>query len=1444
MRTQSICLAIAVVLLCPCASAQWVQTKGPGGVSGEYITCLAMSDSNLFAGVYNTGNLHRSTDSGDNWTSISLSNSNTTIYALAVSGVNLWAGGTGIFHSTNGFATWTSVPTGWIRVSTAPVRAYAVMDTKIFAGHEYGVDISTDGGVNWTDVSTGLPDPTVYDYTVLSLAVIGTNLFAGTDGQGVFLSTNSGASWTSASTGLKVPGASKYSPVQTLAVMGTNLFAGSYLGVFLSTDSGASWTSVSTGLTGPGGTALAVSGTNLYAGNYGGGVFLSTDSGTNWTPVNTGLTDTYITALAVNGSYLFAGNDVGMVWRMPLSKSPSEVCVWQEIPLYPTVPHGFSANRDDNIVTFDTCRANVIRAWSDSLIARVPENLVGPRAGKTTFPDTTRRRIHAKVRIVRSPGDTALVCDREVIFVFPRPLLFDEVTRPTPPLVQATLRDAGGIGSRAFMFLGNSNDGTAALRVSHISTSLQSLSLLVKVISPTNVLYDAGSDLSPGNIFNLGIGDAGEQFPVLETGLYVIIVEAASGSFFPSLFQIHLAGNVGVPLDFPRGTRLDTYFNHPAPREETLVTTHFAGKDFQETALFKFGNPLSTSRFPIAVLIPPAGSPGGFPSGVAPVRAAPPIIIFDPTVPGAQTPGAATPVPGTVIDLAQVPIPASPLAPGSPPGVAALLGTNNGSGVTLPFTIPAGGPITSLIVDMGSGNEIFNGSGKDLRVYGLSGTYDVAVSNTPFVDDFKSVGTGTGETEFDIAATGLTSARYVRVAVTTGSVTIDAVKSLHFFVDEVHPTIGPVADVGWATITMRRLKSPIGTLDPFLELIGVDGTSLGKNDSGFGDDTEIGRTDAALINKALTQQGFYRYLGRGYDWQADASGVGRFFTRLETGGTYDPLELDVRQGNEQQITAQKQGSIAQTRQRDSYLFQAAPGTMVTIVVNGIGSSALPDPLVELYDAEDFLIGASDNASGRGKNPAMTVKLPTNGHGSGTLQNPATYRIVVMGIDGETGSPVAVTDGVAHLRAPNGGNYELKVFTATAASAFTRQSTPTKKQLNSMKAVTASVAWACGDAGTVLRTTDGGANWTQSNAPDTTYDLFSIESLNSTTAWVTGVGWDSSTVWKTTNGGSSWVRQYSSGNLDSYFDAVRFFDADNGLMVGDPEDGYFMILTTTNGGSIWTRVASANIPVMLTGEYASDNNLAINGNSAWFGTQGGTGLTRVFRSTDRGQTWNVSAALSGLGYDLVSTTFATTTLGWAQGINGNVGKSTDGGATWGSAVSTGLSAGGGIQYLGSTAVAVTGGPGGFALSTDDGNSWTQKTVTGVTENLSALSFLPGGETGWVVGSNGVVAQWSGTLFVSVEGTQSAVLPASVALWQNYPNPFNPSTTIKYALPSRSHVTLSVYSTLGQIVRELVNGDVEVGYHEVKFDGSGLASGVYFYRMQAGSFVQAKKLLLLR
>ena len=89
-----------------------------------------------------------------------------------------------------------------------------------------------------------------------------------------------------------------------------------------------------------------------------------------------------------------------------------------------------------------------------------------------------------------------------------------------------------------------------------------------------------------------------------------------------------------------------------------------------------------------------------------------------------------------------------------------------------------------------------------------------------------------------------------------------------------------------------------------------------------------------------------------------------------------------------------------------------------------------------------------------------------------------------------------------------------------------------------------------------------------------------------------------------------------------------------------------------------------------------------------------------------------------------------------------------------------------------------------------------------------------------------------------------IPVRFVLEQNYPNPFNPSTTIRYGLPQRSNASLAVHNTLGQRVVVLIAGEQEAGCHEVKFDASGLSSGVYFYRLQAGDFVQTRKLVVLR
>ncbi|MDI6767905.1 MAG: T9SS type A sorting domain-containing protein [Bacteroidota bacterium] len=111
------------------------------------------------------------------------------------------------------------------------------------------------------------------------------------------------------------------------------------------------------------------------------------------------------------------------------------------------------------------------------------------------------------------------------------------------------------------------------------------------------------------------------------------------------------------------------------------------------------------------------------------------------------------------------------------------------------------------------------------------------------------------------------------------------------------------------------------------------------------------------------------------------------------------------------------------------------------------------------------------------------------------------------------------------------------------------------------------------------------------------------------------------------------------------------------------------------------------------------------------------------------------------------------------------------------------------------------------------------------------------------SNGY-SPWSsfGGIIVNV-ASESDVLPFQYSLSQNYPNPFNPSTNISFSLPSKSHVSLKVFDLLGREVATLVNGVEDPGYKSVNFNANGLVSGVYFYRLQAGSHIETKKLILI-
>ena len=93
-------------------------------------------------------------------------------------------------------------------------------------------------------------------------------------------------------------------------------------------------------------------------------------------------------------------------------------------------------------------------------------------------------------------------------------------------------------------------------------------------------------------------------------------------------------------------------------------------------------------------------------------------------------------------------------------------------------------------------------------------------------------------------------------------------------------------------------------------------------------------------------------------------------------------------------------------------------------------------------------------------------------------------------------------------------------------------------------------------------------------------------------------------------------------------------------------------------------------------------------------------------------------------------------------------------------------------------------------------------------------------------------------------QNSSIPDRFELYQNYPNPFNPSTTIKYDLPKESSVKIEVYDILGKKVATLVDGIMKAGSYRIIWDANRFASGVYFYRIQAGDYHEVKKLLLLK
>ena len=327
--------------------------------------------------------------------------------------------------------------------------------------------------------------------------------------------------------------------------------------------------------------------------------------------------------------------------------------------------------------------------------------------------------------------------------------------------------------------------------------------------------------------------------------------------------------------------------------------------------------------------------------------------------------------------------------------------------------------------------------------------------------------------------------------------------------------------------------------------------------------------------------------------------------------------------------------------------------------------------------------------------------------------------------------------------------------------------------------------------------------------------------------------DSGAVWDSVGSlGGGWLQSL---NVDSVApgEALVFYAAGGALYV------------SKDTGITWTEL-EASFP----GAGGGVTCLASQGPDVFAGTWYGAGpivsgdFSGVFRSTDYGANWTpIDTTLS----DCIAVKGSLLLVGSSRG---GVAVSANSGATWSEAgQNLELFS---IRFIGNNILAGT--SSGIFRSIDDGMTWTpvdsaaDSLFTGMlavtSTELFAVSGTPHTDLPrlFMGPASEIVSAPISEVTPVIEPPRN--VPAGYELSQNYPNPFNPTTDIGFRIADVRLVTLKVYNVLGELVKTLVNKVEQPGSYQMQFDGSNLASGVYFYRLQAGTFTQTRKLLLLK
>jgi len=421
--------------------------------------------------------------------------------------------------------------------------------------------------------------------------------------------------------------------------------------------------------------------------------------------------------------------------------------------------------------------------------------------------------------------------------------------------------------------------------------------------------------------------------------------------------------------------------------------------------------------------------------------------------------------------------------------------------------------------------------------------------------------------------------------------------------------------------------------------------------------------------------------------------------------------------------------------------------------------------------------------------------------------------------------------------------------------------------NDVTFVNNEIGWMVGPEGRVLKSTDSGANWESITKILTVELLTDVQTLDKNNVWIAGNSLSmlpsKGITLHTTDGGTNWTLfEYHPEIINSIFftnEQLGWISCNNGT-----------IGKTTNGGANWQyqQISGGDINYKV---------FFINSQRGWVCPSS----SKIYHSFDSGETWNFSLTpttfydvyfvsdsvgwaiekgapkiyyTSDGGYNWYlqydnATVFVLSSLfftdkenGWVCGYGGKILHTSNGGKNWESQISNTITPLIKLKFINTNIGWIAGKNGTILFTTDGGENWSEQ-VSNTYNYLLSISFADQ-EFGIAVGSSGTILKTENGGITYVAENNESTQPKDLLLSQNYPNPFNPITTIKYQIPELSFVTLRIYDVLGNEIETLVDEEKPVGSFDVEFDGTGLPSGIYFYRLQAGSFVETKKMVLMK